>query len=125
MLCKYTIDMCTKNTVDYNKVSISITRTGSEVTENNLSTFKTDNFANFWIFAILDYLDFWVSCNFDFFTTFGTTVRSNLAMHLSDTPFIIRQPIRRPHLLERVYKPIRTPHWCGVLPLRALEIGCK
>ena len=57
--------------------------------------------------------------------TKGNSVRSNLAMHLSDTPFAIRQPIQRPHLLERVYKPIRTLHWCGVLPLRALEIGCK
>ena len=42
-------------------------------------------------------------------------VRSNLNTHLSDTPFAIQQPIQRPHLLERVYKPIRTPHWCGVL----------
>ena len=42
-------------------------------------------------------------------------VRSNLDMHLSDTPFTIRQPIWRPHLLERVYKPICTPHWCAVL----------
>ena len=25
-------------------------------------------------------------------------------------PFVIWQPIRRPHLLERVYKPMRTPH---------------
>ena len=25
-------------------------------------------------------------------------------------PFIIRQPIQRPRLLERVYKPMRTPH---------------
>ena len=53
------------------------------------------------------------------------TVRSNLDTHLSDTPFTIRQPIRRPCLLEGVYKPIRSPHWCRVLPLRALEIGCK
>ena len=52
-------------------------------------------------------------------------VRSNLAMHLSDTPFTIRQPIQRPCLFERVYKPICTPHWCRVLPLRAQEIGCK
>ena len=52
-------------------------------------------------------------------------VRSNLAMHLLDTPFVIWQPIQRPCLLERVYKPICTPHWCRVLPLRALEIGCK
>ena len=42
-------------------------------------------------------------------------VRSNLEMHLSDTPFAIRQPIWRPRLLERVHKPIRTPHWCGAL----------
>ena len=42
-------------------------------------------------------------------------VRSNLDMHLSDTPFTIGQPIRRPRLLERVYKPIRTLHWCRVL----------
>ena len=55
-------------------------------------------------------------------------VRSNLAIHRSDTPFVIRQPIHRPHLLERVYKPIRTPHWCRdllSLLLRTLEIGCK
>ena len=52
-------------------------------------------------------------------------VMSNLTMHLSDTPFIIQQPKQRPRLLERLYKLIRTPHWCGVLPLRALEIGCK
>ena len=42
----------------------------------------------------------------------NTIVRSNLAIHHSDTPFIIQQPIHRPHLLERVYKPICTPHWC-------------
>ena len=54
-----------------------------------------------------------------------TSVRSNLAMHLSDTPVTIRQPIQRPCLLERIYKPICILHWCGVLPLRALEIGCK
>ena len=40
------------------------------------------------------------------------TVRSNLTIHCLDTPFIIWQPICRPCLLERVYKPIRTPHWC-------------
>ena len=61
----------------------------------------------------------------DTLTDTVSIVRSNLAMHLLDTPFAIWQPIWRPHLLERVYKPIRTPHWCGVLPLRALEIGCK
>ena len=38
------------------------------------------------------------------------TVRHNLAMHCSVTPFIIWQPIRRPCLLERVYKPMRTSH---------------
>ena len=37
-------------------------------------------------------------------------VRRNLAMHRSVTPFVIRQPIRRPRLLERVYKPMHTPH---------------
>ena len=41
-------------------------------------------------------------------------VRSNLNTHLSDTPFTIRQPIQRPHLFERVYKPIYTPNWCEV-----------
>ena len=46
-------------------------------------------------------------------------------MHLSDTPFTIQQPIQRPRLLERVYKPIHTLHWCRVFPLRAQEIGCK
>ena len=44
-----------------------------------------------------------------------SSVRSNLDTHLSDTPFTIRQPIWRPHLLERVYKPIHTLHWCRVL----------
>ena len=37
-------------------------------------------------------------------------VRCNLAVHCSVTPFVIRQPIQRPHLLERVYKPMRTLH---------------
>ena len=37
-------------------------------------------------------------------------VRCNLAVHRSVTPFVIRQPIRRPCLLERVYKPMRTSH---------------
>ena len=37
-------------------------------------------------------------------------VRCNLAVHCLVTPFIIRQPIRRPHLLERVYKPMHTSH---------------
>ena len=48
-------------------------------------------------------------------------VRSNLDTHLLDTPFAIRQPIRRPHLLERVYKPIHTPHWCRVLQSSTTE----
>ena len=38
------------------------------------------------------------------------SVRHNLVVHRSVTPFIIQQPIRRPCLLERVYKPMRTPH---------------
>ena len=38
------------------------------------------------------------------------TVRRNLAVHRSVTPFVIRQPIWRPRLLERVYKPMRTSH---------------
>ena len=38
------------------------------------------------------------------------TVRCNLAVHCSVTPFIIWQPIRRPRLLERVYKPMHTLH---------------
>ena len=37
-------------------------------------------------------------------------VRCNLAMHCLVTPFIIQQPIWRPCLLERVYKPMRTSH---------------
>ena len=40
----------------------------------------------------------------------GSNVRHNLAMHCLDTPFIIWQPIHRPHLLERVYKPMCTLH---------------
>ena len=39
---------------------------------------------------------------------YGIIVRHNLTMHRSDTPFVIWQPICRPHLLERVYKPIHT-----------------
>ena len=38
-------------------------------------------------------------------------VRCNLAMHCLVTPFVIWQHIHRPHLLERVYKPMYTPHW--------------
>ena len=38
------------------------------------------------------------------------TVRCNLAVHCLVTPFIIRQPIWRPFLLERVYKPMHTSH---------------
>ena len=45
-----------------------------------------------------------------FFIYFSNIVRHNLVMHRSVTPFIIWQPIHRPHLLERVYKPMRTPH---------------
>ena len=37
-------------------------------------------------------------------------VRHNLTVHHSVTPFVIRQPIRRSRLLERVYKPVRTLH---------------
>ena len=58
----------------------------------------------------------------------SSSVRSNLTIHHSNTPFIIWQPIHRPRLLERVYKPICTLHWCGdlwSLLLRTLEIGCK
>ena len=48
-------------------------------------------------------------------------VRSNLDTHLSDTPYTIQQPIQRPRLLERVYKPICTLHWCGDLQSFATE----
>ena len=51
----------------------------------------------------------------DHMTNYNSIVRSNLAIHCSDTPFIIWQPICRPCLLERVYKPIHIPHWCGDL----------
>ena len=37
-------------------------------------------------------------------------VRCNLTVHCSVTSFIIQQPIRRPYLLERVYKPMHTLH---------------
>ena len=40
----------------------------------------------------------------------GSIVRRNLTVHRLVTPFIIRQPIWRPHLLERVYKPMHTSH---------------
>ena len=41
---------------------------------------------------------------------YKSNVRHNLTMHRSVTPFVIRKPTRRPCLLERVYKPMRTPH---------------
>ena len=41
---------------------------------------------------------------------YGTIVRHNLTVHCSVTPFVIWQPMRRPCLLERVYKPMRTSH---------------
>ena len=37
-------------------------------------------------------------------------VRHNLTVHCSVTPFIIQQPIQRPHLLKKVYKPMHTSH---------------
>ena len=37
-------------------------------------------------------------------------VRCSLAMHCLVTPFIIQQPIQRPRLLERVYKPMCTSY---------------
>ena len=46
----------------------------------------------------------------DYLQEMDIIVRCNLARHRSVTPFIIRQPIHRPHLLERVSKPMRTPH---------------
>ena len=57
-------------------------------------------------------------CKIDVFTSnimvlhhkMSQTVRRNLAVHRSVTPFVIRQPIRRPCLLERVYKPMCTLH---------------
>ena len=70
---------------------------------------------------VTDILERYLSCKYSLLPS----VRSDLTIHLLDTPFVIQQPIQRPCLLERVYKPICTPHWCGVLPLRALEIGCK
>ena len=57
-----------------------------------------------------------LSFTFNIFVNHNTivqyiTVRHKLTIHCSVTPFIIRLPIHRPHLLERVYKPMRTPHW--------------
>ena len=43
-------------------------------------------------------------------TLVNYTVRHNLTVHCLVTPFIMWQPIQRPHLLERVYKPMRTLH---------------
>ena len=45
-----------------------------------------------------------------YFLTSPNIVRHNLAVHGSVTPFIIWQPIWRPRLLERVYKPMHTSH---------------
>ena len=42
--------------------------------------------------------------------TMRLNVRHSLTVHCSVTPFVIRQPIRRPRLLERVYKPMHTSH---------------
>ena len=49
----------------------------------------------------------WIRINW---SNINATVRCNLTVHCSVTPFIIRQPIRRPRLLERVYKPMHTSH---------------
>ena len=38
------------------------------------------------------------------------TIRHNLTVHCSVTPFVIWQPIQRPHPLERVYKSMHTLH---------------
>ena len=40
----------------------------------------------------------------------ATQCKAQCRRALLGYPFIIQQPIRRPHLLERVYKPMRTPH---------------
>ena len=50
-------------------------------------------------------------------------VRCNLAVHCSVIPFIIWQPIQRPRLLERVYKPMCTLlQHKGTCRTRQLEI---
>ena len=38
------------------------------------------------------------------------TVWRNLTVHCSVTPFVIWQPIWKPHPIERVYKPMHTSH---------------
>ena len=38
------------------------------------------------------------------------SVRCSLTVHCSVTPFVIQQPIPRPRLLERVYRPMHTSH---------------
>ena len=43
-------------------------------------------------------------------STWWISVRCNLTVHCSVTPFIIWQPIQRPRLLERVYKPMHMSH---------------
>ena len=42
--------------------------------------------------------------------TIKSIVRYNLTLHCSVTPFVIRQPIHKPRLLERVYKAMHTSH---------------
>ena len=73
--CSVSTQLTCIQKLQYNKVSISTTRTGFEVTENNLSTLKTDNFAKFMIFAILDFLDFLGILPLWCFTTFGTSLQ--------------------------------------------------
>ena len=64
--CSVSTQLTYMQKIQYNKASISTTRTNFEITENSLSTLKNDNFASSVIFAIPDFLDFWVSCHFGF-----------------------------------------------------------
>ena len=68
--CSVNTQLTCVQKIQYNKVSISTTRINRSRTDfkvKYLFTLKTDNFANFVIFEILDFfLDFWVSCHFGF-----------------------------------------------------------
>ena len=67
--CAVSTQLTYMQKIQYNKVLISTTRLmsvqgGTKV--KTLFTPKTSNFANFMVFAILEFSDFWISCHFGF-----------------------------------------------------------
>ena len=67
--CSVSTQLTCLQKIQYNKVSISTTRSMSiqgDTKVKTLFTLKTGNFANFMVFAVLESSDFWISCHFGF-----------------------------------------------------------